>query len=119
MAEFMPVSGKYDIPVADQLRTVCEHIAIQIGKIIQPGTGKKMLITGGGAFNEFLMERIRQQVSVSIIIPDPVTINYKEALIFAFLGVLRYRNEQNCLRDVTGAKMDNIGGVIFQLIPKP
>ena len=113
LAEFMPVTGKYDIPVADQLRTVCEHIAIQVGKIIKPGTGKKMLITGGGAFNEFLIERIRQQVSVSVIIPDPLTINYKEALIFAFLGVLRWTDKPNCLKSVTGASKDNTGGSIF------
>jgi anhydro-N-acetylmuramic acid kinase len=73
----------------------------------------KILTTGGGAFNEYLIDRIKKLSQHEIILPDENTINFKEALIFAFLGVLRWREETNCLRSVTGAKHDNSGGVIY------
>jgi anhydro-N-acetylmuramic acid kinase len=73
----------------------------------------KLLVTGGGAFNGYLVERIRHHTGWEIIIPDKDTINYKEALIFGFLGVLRWRNEVNCLRSVTGAVSDNSGGSVY------
>jgi anhydro-N-acetylmuramic acid kinase len=72
-----------------------------------------MLVTGGGAFNKFLIERVEKLSKAKILIPDSETINFKEALIFAFLGVLRIRNEINCLSSVTGAKRDHSTGVIF------
>jgi anhydro-N-acetylmuramic acid kinase len=97
----------------DQLNTFCEHIAIQVSKASFTNENLKMLITGGGAFNEYLMERIRHHMPHFIIQPDDNTINFKEALIFAFLGVLRWRQETNCLQSVTGARQDNIGGAIY------
>ena len=97
----------------DLLATFCEHIAIQVAASTGGKKETKMLITGGGAFNGFLISRIRHHASPEIIIPDAHTINFKEALIFAFLGVLRWRNESNCLRSVTGALKDSSGGAIY------
>ena len=74
-----------------------------------------ILITGGGAFNSFLIERIRERTPTNLVLPDPLTINFKEALVFAFLGVLRWREEINCLRSCTGASHDNIGGAIYRI----
>ena len=71
------------------------------------------LITGGGAFNSYLIERLKHYSKTNLIIPNKKIIEYKEALIFAFLGVLRLRNEMNCLSSVTGAKSDCSAGVIF------
>ena len=72
-----------------------------------------MLITGGGAYHSYLIERISVHTNTQLIIPNRVLIEFKEALVFAFLGVLRYRNEDNCLASVTGAPKNNCGGQIF------
>ena len=96
----------------DVLHTFCEHIAMQIGKYLNNETA---LFTGGGVFNNYLMERIKHYSSSKIIIPNNTIINFKEALLFSFLGVLRFRNEVNCLQSVTGADRDNCGGIIHQI----
>jgi len=93
----------------DILNTFCEHIAIQIGIFLKNDSA---LFTGGGVFNIYLIERIKRYSYSKIIIPDNTLINFKESLIFAFLGVLRIENQVNCLQSVTGAKRDNCGGVI-------
>jgi len=72
------------------------------------------LLTGGGTFNSFLADRIKANTNNKIIIPTNKIIDFKEALIFAFLGVLRLRNETNCLKSVTGAVSNNIGGCIYE-----
>jgi len=96
----------------DLLCTFCEHIAIQIGKFL---ADESALFTGGGVFNSFLMERITFHSNAKILVPNKEIIEFKESLIFAFLGVLRIRNEINCLQSVTGAERDNCGGVIHQI----
>lgn len=96
--------------ISDLLNTFTEHVAFQIGKNLQDGS---CLTTGGGTFNSYLIERLKHHTKTNIHLPNKKIIDYKEALIFAFLGVLRYRNEVNCLSSVTGAKSDCSGGVIF------
>jgi len=96
----------------DMLCTFCEHIAIQIGKFL---VNESALFTGGGVFNSFLMKRIAFHSKAEIIVPNKELIEFKEALIFAFLGVLRFRGEINCLQTVTGADRDNCGGDIHQI----
>tara|TARA_B100001059_G_C17776131_1_gene551372 strand:+ start:217 stop:1263 length:1047 start_codon:yes stop_codon:yes gene_type:complete len=98
-----------DIKIEDVLHTLCEHIGIQIGKLLND---KEALFTGGGVFNSYLLSRIKFYSKSKIIIPDKRTIEFKEALIFAFLGVLRARGEVNCLQSVTGAIKDNCSGEI-------
>ena len=113
-----PLLEKYRLNETDVLRTFSEHIAIQIAKVLNNKTKGRILFTGGGAYNTFLTETIRKHTFHQIIIPDKNTIEFKEALIFAFLGVLRNRNEVNCLKSVTGAKRDNAGGAIFYSSPQ-
>jgi anhydro-N-acetylmuramic acid kinase len=102
------------LSIADKMRTFVEHIAIQCGNITNPVAtpGMKMLVTGGGAHNEFLIQQITKHSNTKIIVPDKLTIDYKEALIFAFLGLLRFQGKVNCLSSVTGASRDSCGGVI-------
>lgn len=108
---FFPLIENLPVSIPDKLRTVYQHIAVQIGKTI-PKNGK-VLVTGGGAFNTFLIEQIKMHSSAEIIIPEKQIIDYKEALVFAFLGLLRYLGEVNCYASVTGAKKDSSLGVVF------
>jgi anhydro-N-acetylmuramic acid kinase len=99
--------------VEDMLATAVEHIASQISKVlISAKTGGKVLLTGGGAFNDFLIERLQSKLdeNYEIVVADHKTVNYKEALIFAFLGVLNVRNEWNTLASVTGGHSNSISG---------
>ncbi len=109
----LPILENYPISAEDKMRTFTEHIAFQIGKILQEKTGN-LLITGGGVFNEFLIERIKNYLpTIEVIIPNEKTIKFKEALIFALLGVLKLRNEINVLASVTGAKQNHSSGEVF------
>ena len=87
-----------------------ETLGAEIGKAI--GSCGKVLVTGGGAYNKFLIDNIRRNCNSEIIIPDDTTINYKEAIIFAFLGLLRICGKDNCLSSITGAKKDSCCGVV-------
>ncbi len=109
----LPILNNYPITVEDKMRTFTEHIAFQIGEILKTKTGK-LLISGGGVYNEYLIERIKKYLpAIEVIIPDEKTIQYKEALIFALLGVLKLRNEINVLASVTGAKQNHSSGEVF------
>ncbi len=108
-----PIIEQYEIENNDLLCTYCEHVAVQVARIVESPKTKKMLVTGGGVYNDFLMERIKELSSPELLIPDKKTIEFKEALIFAFLGVLRMRKEVNCLKSVTGARKDSCGGAVY------
>lgn len=110
-----PIIDKYKLSVKDILRTFVEHIAMQISKKIDSNSKKTMLVTGGGAFNNFLMERLQPYTKTQLIIPKETIINYKEALVFALLGFLKDEGKNNCLKSVTGASKDHSSGVVFEL----
>ncbi len=95
------------------LRTFVEHVAYQIGKVIYKSNS--VLITGGGAFNTFLIERISFYSQTVIELPSKELIDFKEALLFAFLGLLKSKNQINCLASVTGAQKDHCSGVVYTL----
>jgi anhydro-N-acetylmuramic acid kinase len=97
----------------DLLSTSTEHIASRIATEISERNLKKVLVTGGGAFNTFLMERLRALSTSEVILPKDVIINFKEALIFAFLGYLRLQGKTNSLGSVTGAEKNSIGGAVY------
>ena len=109
-----PLINKYfDYPIEDLLNTLSNHIANQISNNLKDID--KVLVTGGGAYNDYLIEIIRSKTDCEIIIPPKNIIEFKEALIFAFLGVLRYLNINNCYSSVTGASKDHCSGKIFLL----
>ena len=109
-----PLINKYfDYPIEDLLNTLSNHIANQISNNLKDVD--KVLVTGGGAYNDYLIDIIRSKTDSEIIIPSKNIIEFKEALIFAFLGVLRYLNINNCYSSVTGASKDHCSGKIFLL----
>ena len=110
-AVIIPLIDSYSLTIKDILATYVKHIVIQIdAKLKQNGT---VLVTGGGAFNTFLITALQAVSSNKIHIPNKRIIDYKEALIFAFLGFLRNENQVNCLKTVTGATKDHSSGVVF------
>lgn len=106
---------KSNLSNKDLLRTFVEHIAFQISQNLT-NIGKAFF-TGGGTHNTFLIERIQALSKTKIIIPQKDIIDYKEALIFGFLGILRWEHEINVLKSVTGASSNNIGGCIYNPFP--
>ena len=110
----IPTIDSFNLEVKDILRTFIEHIALQISKEINKRSHVLALVTGGGVYNDFLMKRIKTFSKNNIIIPSKEIIEFKEALIFGFLGVLKLRGENNCLHSVTGAMHDHSSGNIFR-----
>lgn len=107
-----PITEKHEIK--EVLRTFTEHIAFQISKNSKH-KNSKLLITGGGAYNEFLIEQIQYYLPEnSIVIPEKKIIEYKEALIFALLGYLKLQNRINVLSSVTGATHNHSSGVVYE-----
>ena len=94
------------------IATFTEHIAEQIAKVFNDNQLKTVLVTGGGTFNTYLLEKIRGKSQTELIVPDENIINFKEALIFAFMGVLRVRNEVNVLCSATGSSENHCSGIL-------
>ncbi len=124
-----PLIESSGISIADALRTYSEHIVQQVCNAINLVNSKyatgnrqkaignnKILITGGGAFNTFLIERLSDELkifNIDVIIPDDKLIQFKEALVMALLGVLRWREEDTVMDTVTGASRSSIGGAVW------
>jgi len=122
--EVYPLIQDAQCGTSDALRTYVEHICVQVGHSIKnlltdfkfPHAGLRLLATGGGAHNIFLIERLKkilQSLQIELIIPEARLIDYKEALVIALIGVLRWREENNVLASVTGAKRSSIGGAVW------
>lgn len=105
----------------DLLRTYCEHITDQVVRAVAsvkpgPAAASKLLVSGGGAHNKFLTEMLRHkllQVNVELVVPTEEVIDFKEAIVMALIGVLRWREEYNVLASVTGARRNSIGGAVW------
>ena len=111
----LPLMESYDISIEDKMHTFVKHIAKQTAFALPERNGK-MLITGGGAYNTFLLESMQNYLpEMSLVVPDAKTLEYKEALIFALLGILKLRKEINVLSSVTGAKKDHSSGKIYPI----
>lgn len=101
-----------DLDSQDILATFTEHNAEQISKVFNQYQLKKVLFTGGGTYNSYLIEKIKEKTESEIIIPEKEIIDFKEALIFAFMGVLRMNKEINVLSSATGSSQDHSSGII-------
>jgi len=104
----LPLLSSYDAKTV--LHNYTKHIGLQIGMSLTTFKAKKCLVTGGGTYNHFLIDQIKQHTSCRLEIPDKTIIDYKEALIFAFLGLLRNDNKINVLSSVTGSSRDHSAG---------
>ena len=111
VTQVLPLVSQFACSPHDILRTLTEHFATQIAHNIP--SDSKLLVTGGGAFNSFLMELIRSKSQAEIIIPDSKVVKFKEAIVFAFLGYLRLHHQNNTLSSVTGASQDSCGGAVY------
>ena len=118
--DIMNIIEQHDVSIEDAMRTFVEHIAMQIGYSLsfakRPTDAPKILITGGGAFNIFLIARIHailSQYGIETVIPDEKTVAFKEAIVMAFLGILRWREENTVSNTVTGAQRSSIGGAVW------
>jgi anhydro-N-acetylmuramic acid kinase len=119
--KIFPLLKSFGLPHNDLLRTYVEHIVEQIKFAIAdncqlPTVNSQLLVTGGGALNNFLIERLTEELSsigIEVVIPDENLIKYKEALIMGLIGVLRWRQEYNVLSSVTGAERESIGGAVW------
>ena len=110
--EVVPVLEAFStFPLTDRLHTYVKHIGQIIGQALPPQG--KVLFSGGGVWNHYLMESIRASTTATIEIPFEEVIDFKEAILFAFLGKLRTMNRHNCLASVTGAREDHCSGEIF------
>lgn len=119
-----PLIDSYGLAATDSLRTYTEHIVQQLKTSIlsssysiqSTSSSNKLLVTGGGAFNRFLIERLSQELAeagIVVVVPDENLVKYKEALVMALIGVLRWRQEYTTLCSVTGAERDSIGGALW------
>lgn len=111
--EVFPLLKEFEDNIPSILETYCEHVAMQVANAIDGKKDSKVLVTGGGAFNDFLISQFREFCDSEFVIPSKELIDFKEALIFALLGVLKLRGEINVLKSVTGAGRDHSSGVIF------
>lgn len=110
---FYPLIKK-DKNLEDNLRTVVEHIANQLANCLNQLPIQKVLVTGGGIKNNYLMDRLTKYTTKEIIIPDETTVDFKEAIIFGFLGACYFAKEVNTLSSVTGASKDTVSGVLHR-----
>lgn len=100
----------------DALATMVAHIAMETKRALAPyiKENDQLLITGGGAFNKYLVAEIQAAIpEVSVIVPEEMTIQYKEAIAMALFGALRWREEVNVLNSVTGASKNSVGGALW------
>jgi len=112
-SEFLPMIDDSELDTPGILSTLCEHIAIQINKALPANASGQILTTGGGAENGFLISRIRHHSKHTLLIPEKNLVHYKEALVFAYLGLLRLEDKINTLATVTGARRDCSGGCVY------
>ncbi len=107
-----PLIEASEISILDKIATVTEHVAFQLANNFEESSS--VLVTGGGTFNSFLLQRIYFYKKLDLKVPSEKIIEYKEALIFGLLGILKLRNEVNCLASVTGAVRNHSSGIVFK-----
>lgn len=116
--DIQPLLDQSDLPRADLLCTLIQHMSEQIARVLPKADQKgepSVLITGGGAYNSYWMQELKKVLPApyELVIPQDDWIEFKEALVFAFMALLRQREEINIYASVTGAKRNSSGGDLF------
>ena len=109
---FLSELNNHNLNTNDLLSTCVEHFSFQISNTFYRFNIKNCLVSGGGVFNKFLMSQIINKTKTKLIVPSKKIVMFKEAIIFAFLGLLRFRDEVNCLSEITGSSIDHSSGDI-------
>lgn len=109
----VPLIEPYRNQPANLLHTLTGWIAGTLAAAFPGRETGTVLVTGGGAHNQYLMELLARQTHLKVIIPDDQLVDFKEALIFAFLGLLRVSQRANVISEVTGALRASCGGAIY------
>ena len=117
-SSFWPIVRASDATKEDKMKTLVDHIALQISNSIGDLSGgdssdKRVYVTGGGAYNMALINHLRSHTNAEVIVPDTEIVEYKEALAFALLGILRVKNRTNVLSSHTGADRDSVSGSLY------
>lgn len=118
LAEVVPIVEETADTLQNLLHTgvhhICDKIAQQVA-LNSSGKKQQLLVTGGGALNSFLIETLQEKLGIdtSVVVPDKIIIAFKEALVFALMGVLRIEEHTNVLSTVTGAEKDSSSGVVY------
>jgi anhydro-N-acetylmuramic acid kinase len=118
LAEVVPIVDETTDTIENLLHTSIQHICDKIVQQIElnPVSKKqRLLVTGGGALNAFLIETLEKKLgnTTTVVVPEKIIIEFKEALVFALMGVLRVERRINVLSSVTGAKKDSSSGVVY------
>lgn len=127
ITQVFPLIEKFSLSTKDALRSYVEHMVVQIRNavlmlsrdaklLLSSNNNRRLLVTGGGALNSFVISRLKdvlKELMIEIVVPEKNLVNYKEALIMALIGVLRWREEYNVLSSVTGASRSSIGGALW------
>jgi len=109
----IPIFREYNTSLENKLATFCTYVSDEIAKVLNENNIKNVLISGGGSYNSFLIELVKNKFKGEVILPVHQTIQFKEAVIFAFLGYLRLNEKINTLKSVTGARTDSVGGAVY------
>lgn len=112
---YIPVLSAANVAVEDQLRTVVAHLVDEIAGVINQYSVRNVLISGGGAFNSFFVEQLSAATLADISVPNDEIVNFKEALLFAYLGFLKVNNLENVYSSVTGSIKNSSSGDIFKI----
>lgn len=110
---FIELVDKFEAPLEDKLYTCVKHIAYQLQQSIRGLRVNNIMISGGGARNAFMATAIQKETLLKVIIPSEDIIDFKEAMVFALMGLLRFQNKTNCLASATGAREDSTVGIVY------
>jgi len=113
-SKVLPLIENYMLKPEDVLKTYIEHVSHQINRTISNFSKNKILVTGGGTYNKTLIDSIKRKIKHELVVPEKKLIDFKEAMIFAYMGLLKSEGKINCLKSVTGALKDHSSGKIFK-----